>query len=319
MFSIITPIFDPLDRFVTAGALQRSLENVFALEGHLELILVNNNDVKSCPQVTRYLRSLASLRSETVKIIEPNKNLGTARGFNAGLSLAKPDSQYFVFMSQDTDIVDLKILTKIHQILRSHPTVGIAHPVSVYEDSMEYNYSRHYNRNAFIRMIGRQSSAECAEISQAKLNHILESVSHRKGVTAPLRSFPLTFAIIKREVIEDIGSFDEGVEMGCHENNDLTYRALLAGYMVARLNGVFVNHRRLYFRSLVVSGAGERNTLPHTEALKQSTAWWNKKWGRPYVELYTRWRRGPYLFTLMWPYFRLRRLGGLLKRALSHW
>ena len=99
MFSIIMPLLDPFDRLVPVSALQHSLKKVFALEGYFELILVNDNDIQSCPQLTNYLRTFTRLKNETVKVVEANENLGTARGFNAGLRVMKPDSQQFGFMS----------------------------------------------------------------------------------------------------------------------------------------------------------------------------------------------------------------------------
>jgi len=314
MFSIIVPIFDLFDRLVPSGAIQYALEKVLTLEEDFELIAVNNNPTNSCPQLTQYLRSLKKCHPEKVKLVEPDMNLGTARGFNAGLRVAQPNSEYLVFMSSDADIVDPKMLGKIYHILVDEPHVGIAHPISVYEDGEEYNFSSKYSSKAFVRMIRRQCSLKSTEISHAELQRILDVVSRRNGIKAPLPSFPLTFAVIKRRLINQIGSFDEGVELGCGEDNDLAYRTLLAGFLVARLDGVFVNHRRFLFHNLC---ARETNSLPHPEAIKQSRDWWKRKWGRPYIELYTRWRFGSFLFTIMLPYFWLRRFASFIKRMLK--
>jgi GT2 family glycosyltransferase len=316
MFSIIVPIYDPFDRFVPSGAIQQALEKALSLKGNYELIAVNNNPISSCPHLSQYLRSLASTHPERVKLVEPDANLGTARGFNAGMRIAEADSQYLVFMSSDTDIVDPEMLGKIQRVLDNEPSVGIAHPISVYEDSDEYNYSTSYSRRAFTNMIRQRVTPEDAEIPDVELQRFLDHVSGRDGIKTPLSSMPLTFAVITRNLINRIGAFDEGIEMICHENNDLAYRALLGGYKVARLNNVFVNHRRLLFRDLCLGEQQERTAMKHSEAIKQSTIWWNKKWGKPYIELYTRWRWGAFLFTLMRPYFWARRVGGFLKRSL---
>ena len=320
MFSIIVPVFDPFDRFVSFGAIKRTLGKVFTLEGNYELIVVNNNPIGISPHLTQYLIALVNSHPEKMKIVEPNTNLGTAQGFNAGLRVAQSDSQYLVFMSSDTDIVDKEMLKKIQQALESNPRVGIAHPFSVYEDSNEYNFSSKYNHKAFVQMIQQKLSSESAEIPDNEIQRILKDVSVREGIKAPLPTMPLTFAVITRKLIEHIGSFDEGVQMGCHENNDLSYRALLSGYTVARLNNVFVNHLRLLFHNLGASGAQQcyaSYAMPHLEPLKQSTVWWNKKWGKPYIELYTRWRWGLFVYIIMLPYFWLRRLGIFINGTLS--
>ena len=315
MFSVIMPVLDPFDRFVQAGAIQSTLDKALDMEGNFELIVVNNNSVDTSPQLTQYLKSLAGLYAGKIKIVEPGTNLGTARGFNAGLKVAQPDSEYLVFMSTDADIVDPAILVKIQEVMESHPRLGIAHPVSVFEDLDQYNFSSKYGIKTFRKMIRYPYLFESFEIPVGELNQILEDVSRRSGIKAPLPATPLTFAVYRREMITQIGSFDEGVEFGCYETDDLCYRALLNGYNVGRLNGIFVNHRRMYFRRLVIGGTREANALPHSKIIKQSAAWWNEKWGRPYPELYAQWRWGQPLFTLMLPYFWLRRVGSALKRA----
>jgi GT2 family glycosyltransferase len=318
VFSIIIPIIDPFDRFVTAGAIQSTLGKALALEGDFELIVVNNNPVSVCPQLTQYLRSLTRPNSEKVKVLEPGLNLGTARGFNAGLRAAQPQSQYLVFMSSDADIVDLLMLKKIQLTMDNNPNIGIAHPISVYEDSNAFNFSSRYSIQAFRRMIRQQYSLESADIPDRELQYILKVVSGRRGTKSPFPGTPLTFAVHRRTTLDCVGSFDEGVEWGCYEVSDLGLRTLLSGYDVARLNDVFVNHRRPYIRSLVVGGTPESLRLPHMDVIGQSAAWWNKKWGRPYTEIYAKWRYGSLLFTFMLPYFWARRLGGFLKRTVAY-
>lgn len=317
MFSIIIPVLDPFDLLVSSGAIQSSLGKAFALKGEYELIIVNNNPVGSCPQLTKYLRLLRTSYPEIVKLVEPDVNLGTARGFNAGLRFASANSEYLVFMSTDADIVDTLMLSKIKHIMDSQPSIGIAHPTSVFEDLESFNFSSKYGIKAFHRMILHKRPPAFTDIPNSELQQILEVVSLRKGIKAPLPGTPLTFAIYRQEMIKRIGSFDEGVEYGCYETYDLAYRALLSGYNVALLNGIFVNHRRFYIRNLVVGETPESKTLPHSEALKQSRPWWNKKWGRPYAELYAMWRWGHILYTLLLPYYWCRRVGTFVKRTIA--
>jgi GT2 family glycosyltransferase len=318
MFSIIVPILDPFDRFVKAGAIQSTLGKALALESDFELIVVNNNPINVCPELTKYLQSLARSHSGKVKVLEPGLNLGTARGFNAGVRMAKADSRYLVFMSSDTDIVDPLMLKKIQRTMNNDPHIGIAHPVSVYEDMNVFNFSSRYSVQTFHRMIRQKQSPESADIPVSELQNILEKISGRSGIKSPFPCTPLTFAVYRREAIDHVGLFDEGVEFGCYEVADLGLRTLFGGYSVVRLNDVFVNHRRMYIRSLVVEGTPESGTLPHSEAIKQSRAWWDRKWGKPYAEVYAKWRYGSFLFALMFPYFWARRIGGLLKRVLAY-
>ena len=317
MFSIIVPVLDPFDRLVQAGAVQCALSKALSMSGNFELIIVNNNQLISCGNLTQYLRSLADTYPNRIKLVEPNLNLGTSRGFNAGLRVAKAESRYLVFMSTDADIVDPLMLEKIQRKMDSEPTIGIAHPYSVFEDMDVFNVSSKYNSRAFRSMIRISPASEPDDISEEEIRKIIYSVSCQKGIRSPLPATPLTFAVYKREMINRIGSFDEGVEFGCYENLDLGIRALHSGYQVVRLNDIFVNHRRLHIRNLIVGGTKESKTLPHSDVIGQAQVWWDKKWGRPYREIYGRWRYGKYWFSLMLPYYIFRRKAGSLKKSFS--
>jgi GT2 family glycosyltransferase len=319
MFSIIVPVFDPFDRLVFAGAIQSALSKALALEGAFELIVVNNNPIAACPQLTGYLRSLAEATPERLRILEPNANLGTARGFNAGLRIARLDSRYVVFMSTDADIVDSLMLRKIQLELDNHPTVGIAHPFSVFEDMDAFNVSSKYSCRAFFAMLHVDRVLESTELAAGELKHIARLVSARKGIASPFPGTPLTFAVHRRDMFDRIGLFDEGVAFGCFENLDLGIRALYGGYDVVRLNAVFVNHRRLYVRKLIVGGTPEDCRLPHSDVIQQSKDWWDTKWRRPPNEVFAIWRWGPYLYAAMLPYFALRRLASYFKGLLARW
>ena len=314
MFSIIVPVLDPFDRLVQAGAIQSTLSKALAMFGDFEIIVVNNNQTTSCPQLTHYLRSLVDINQNRVKVVEQNYNSGTARGFNAGLRVAKSDSRYIVFMSTDADIVDPLMIEKIQWKLDNEPTVGIAHPYSVFEDMNVFNVSSKYNCRAFHSMIRSSLALEKHNISEEEIRGILNSVSCHKGIRSPLPATPLTFAVFKREMINRIGTFDEGVDFGCYENLDLGIRALHGGYQVVRLNDIFVNHRRIEFRNIIFGNTKEIKSLPHSDVIGQAQRWWDTKWGRPYLELYARWRYGKYVFPVMFPYYLFRRNVGSLKK-----
>jgi GT2 family glycosyltransferase len=314
LFSIILPIYDPHDRFVTSGAVQAALARLGTLRGHYELIIVNNNEPNSSPILTSYLRQLKIPRTSLI-VVEAGSNAGTARGFNLGMERASAESKYLVFMSHDADVVDPDLLLRIDTAMNAHPHVGVAHPMSVYEDAEPFNWSRLYSAATFRNVIRKRVSVEEAEVSEADLRDILRGVSQQRGVrTKLLRHVPLTFAVIRREVVRRIGGFDEGCRLGCGENNDFCYRTLQAGFTIGRINSAFVNHRRYYFRCLV--GAEHPEGISPL-AINQANEWWHTKYGRPYIEVYYRFLLGAYLFTLVSPLFYARRVAGSMLRALG--
>ncbi len=303
MFSIIIPVFDPLDKLVGANAIQNMLEKLLRLKGEYEVIFVNNNNVEKCHHLSEYLRSTVILYPHKIKLIEPNENLGTSRGFNAGLYLADLSARYFVFMSTDAEIVDVDMLSKIHHTMINNPKIAISHPISVFEDNNEYNYSDSYSARCYLKLSKNDNGGD---LSEQEKSSILNSMGKNRTVTTPLASFPLTFAVIKRVLVDEVGTFDEGVEKGCHENNDLAYRAMLHGYNVARINDVFINHRRKIFRDLTTDSC-TRTKRPHADAIIQSTDWWSNKWGKPYDELYAKLRFGTVSYLFL-PYFKTKHL-----------
>ena len=136
------------------------------------------------------------------------------------------------------------------------------------------------------------------------------------GVTTDFRSFPLTFAVLRRSALDEVGIFDERFTTVCHENDDLGFRMLRQGWKIGRLERVFVNHRRTLFRSLSAAAPLDASAVPHAEALRHSSHRWNEKWGKPYGEAYFEWRYGRRAMALMRPYFWLRRLASVCRRAL---
>jgi GT2 family glycosyltransferase len=310
----VVPIYDPRDRFVPSGALQQGLESVFRLEGNFELILVNNNRLEETPRLTGFLRSFAARRAERVRLVEPDRNAGTAGGFNAGFRIASPERPYLVFMSQDAELVDHSMLPKIEEDLRRRPRIGVAHPMSVFEDVDSFNVSRRFSVRRFYRR-ARVSDGH-GDLGPDEIHSVLSDLARRSGVATALRSFPLTFAILRRSALEEVGTFDERFGLGCHENDDLAFRMVRSGRWIGRLDRVFVNHRRVLFRRLSTADSPDADEVPHADALRESTRRWKEKWGRPYAEVYTEWRFGRGIMALMRPYFWLRRLAFVFWRGL---
>jgi GT2 family glycosyltransferase len=316
MFSIIIPLLDPQDRFASTGVLNLMRCRFDHLVGKFEVIIVSNNRNSSTPQLLRWLEQEQRRTDRTVKVVLPDCNLGTARGFNAGWRIADADSQYLVFMSSDADIVDPNMLQSVSTVMTTRPDIGIAHPYSIYEDSDKFNISRKYSVKKLRQMIREQRSSDAAELNATEIEVILRKISVTAQTCTPMCSTPLTFAIYRRAMLDELQGFDEGVQYGCYETEDLSFRALRAGYQVVRMNTMFINHRRLLVRGLVLESS-ERVAMPHRAIIAQSHAWWTRKWGRPYAEIYFQWRWGSLWFTIARPYFIARRIASMLKRRIG--
>jgi GT2 family glycosyltransferase len=312
MISIIAPIYDPNDSLVPMGVLPEMLEKIRRLEGEKELILVSNSP-KSL-KLREYIKNSVSEES-WCKGVFSTKNLGSARGFNAGLEVASEKSEIYIFMSADADIIDFKMLNKIQQAFEDHVNLGIVHPYSVFEDSNIYNVSRRLSYRTFLKGIKLGKKAFEMEPSEKELTNILLTLRPVGTIVrSPLKTFPLTFAAIAKKVILKVGSFDNQFLFTCGENNDLAFRALKAGFKVGRLGNTLVNHRRFTVRELTAKNESELQKLPHIGiAASQAADYWIEKYGRNYDEIYFEFCWGPFLSKVFYPYLLIKRIARNIK------
>jgi len=305
MFSFIIPAYDPTDKLVCTGVLPKLLHDLERLNGEKEIIVVNNNGTEA-GSLARFLEDESSIGR--IKLVSPGSNKGTAGGFNEGLRVAESTAEYHVFVSNDAQVVDNDMLAKIVTAFRNNPKLGIGHPFSVFEDNDEYNLSHEYGRKRFYRAVKNGVASGEIDLTDLEIESAVNIVARKSGVLYPLPSVPLTFCVISKTVIGCVGSFDEGVRFGCHENNDLCFRALKAGFQVGRINNVFVNHRRMLVRESAISDDSQKRKLPHINEIRQSSDWWMGKYKKNYAELYFEWRFGRLAGIVAAPIFALRRI-----------
>jgi N-acetylglucosaminyl-diphospho-decaprenol L-rhamnosyltransferase len=251
-FSIILVVYDPMDTFSCAAALPSTVGSLSSLDGLYELIIVNNHDPAQCPQTSAFLRSLARQRADT-KLVELAKNIGCGAGFNRGVSEAAPDSEAFVYLSCDAYILDALSLSRCEEIFATYPLISALHPVSIYEDMDEANYSREWNVAQFHRVMSNWSAGVSCCGSAAVRKDIIaisaEVLTRPLSLKRPVMMLPLTFYVVRRDVFERLGGFNEGFIAGW-ENIDFCLRALALGYQSAIVNNAFVYHRRDLFHAL---------------------------------------------------------------------
>ena len=285
IFSIILVVYDPWDNFSHPDALPKAIKSLDLLEGDFELIIVINDDIENCPKTTSFLRDLRD-EKPNIKLLELSKNLGCSGGFNRGVNLSDEDTEVIIYLSCDAFIVDPLVLTKISEVFQKYPIIAALHPVSIYEDSNEINFSKAYSRKKFqnqVEIMDYEASEELPDNSLDEILGISNSVKNRKCKPVyPLHSLPLTFYAVRRKVYELLGGFDEEFIAG-YENIDFALRALQKGHKSAILNNSFIFHRRLLFRFL--GQAGINQALLNT-AVKNGKPIWKKKWRQEPMDAY---------------------------------
>ncbi len=283
--SIVLVIYDPYDVYASSGALTEAVNSLDCLQGSPELILVNNNNPALVPKTSAYLREVAYGRAGT-RLVETGGNLGCSGGFNRGAELANAASRILIYMSGDAFVTDPAILWRFSEVFSRYSRIGLAHPMSIYEDHEEFNFSRQYSARAFF---ARAQYSDGANISLTQNNFSEEIARLTAAVTSrqfrvryPVISVPLTFLAIRRDLFDRLQGFDQGFLAG-GENLDFTLRALQSGYAAAVVTNSFVFHRRLLFRSL---GSAGKNHEAETAGRERFLAHWNSKWGRSPLDVY---------------------------------
>ena len=182
-----------------------------------EIIVVDNHSTDE---------SLAYLAPKfpQVKFIKNNTNSGFAKACNRGLQ--KANGEYILFLNPDTLVAEDSFL-KCIRFFQSHPGCG-AVGVKMIDGSGSFLKE---SKRAFpspltslFKLFGFSHIFPKSKVfSRYHLGHLEKERDHEVDVLAG------AFMMVKREVLEKVGSFDEAFFM-YGEDVDLSYRIQKAGY-----------------------------------------------------------------------------------------
>ncbi len=218
-----------------------------------ELILVDNGSHDGTPEYFRELRR----ENANVKVVLNAKNLGFGKGCNQGLAVANGD--YVCFLNNDT-LVTEGWLEHLQWWAELEPNVGVVGPVS--------------NRVAGIQRICPVSYDEDAMIPEAIADHGGLRDRHRaanRHESVFVNRIIGLCLLLKRELVERIGGFDTRYGTGNFEDDDLCFRARVAGYKVVIARDVFIHHYG--------SKSFEGNKVDYTATMERNMERFLKKWG----------------------------------------
>ncbi|MBI1976642.1 MAG: glycosyltransferase family 2 protein [Candidatus Omnitrophica bacterium] len=183
------------------------------------LILVDNgSDQKGVIEYLNAVRPDGPIKS--VVFLRNEEDLGFSRGMNRGLryALEHQPARHLCVISNDVVMTD-GWLSELIRIADRLPEIGLVNPVST-------NFG-FYPPN------------------ENKINeYALRLTRHEKGKWQELGSCIGFCFLIKREVLEGVGLFDEVYGMAYYEDADLSKRAQAAGYLCALAQGSYVYHEQ---------------------------------------------------------------------------
>jgi GT2 family glycosyltransferase len=177
-----------------------------------ELIVVDNGSVDGSKE---YLR-----KRDGLILVENEENRGFAGGCNQGIKLAK--GKYILLLNNDT-IVGPRWLENLIRAIESRSSIGIVGPKSNYVAGPQ-------QMDIKVRSLGE-----------------IEKYMDDFNKSDPGKWFPLIKLIgfcmlIKREVVREIGLFDESYRFGNFEDDDFCLRSRKAGYELLCAGDTFVFH-----------------------------------------------------------------------------
>lgn len=193
----------------------------------LEILVVDNHSTDDSVQ---YVRE----NFPKVRVVQNQENLGFAGGCNRGLRVVS--GNYVVILNNDTT-QEPDWLSILVRYMEAHPEVGIAQPkLKNALNPALFDYSGaaggYMDKYAFPFARGR----------------IFDSVEQDDGQydeSVPVFWASGTACILRREVLDEVGDFDE-IFFAHMEEIDLDWRAHLAGWDVAAVPEAVVYHHSGY-------------------------------------------------------------------------
>ncbi|PIQ89377.1 MAG: hypothetical protein COV72_03280 [Candidatus Omnitrophica bacterium CG11_big_fil_rev_8_21_14_0_20_42_13] len=202
------------------------------------LIIIDN---ASQPEARDYLAGLRE-KFKDLTIVRNEENLGYVKAVNQGIKLSS--SEFVCLLNNDT-IVCRGWLGEMLNIAVNNFQLGIINPSS---NTLAQALPKKYTLEAYA-----------------------ESLNIFKGQWAELGQCSGFCMLIRREVINKIGLFDETYEVGYFEESDYCRRAQRAGYQFARAKAAYVYH---------IERASFKNLSDKEKIFNKNRKLFESRWGR---------------------------------------
>jgi GT2 family glycosyltransferase/Flp pilus assembly protein TadD len=211
-----------------------------------ELILIDNGSTDATPEYSEEIQRRS--KAVSVKVIRNALNRGFPAGANQGLAAAR--GRYIVFLNNDVVVTAGWLERLIKCVLHRWPRVGLVGPVTNWPP------------------------AQSVPIDYQGLDGLDEfAARHRKknfGVSKEVELLVGYCLLARREVLDQIGGFDERFGPGYYDDKDLCQRARNAGYQLHLVLDTFVHH----FGGRTFKGLG----IDIVSQLQNNRALFNAKW-----------------------------------------
>lgn len=203
------------------------------------LILIDN---ASEEKTALFLKTFAQRYDTKVILIRNKTNLGFIKAVNHGLEQSKAD---FVCLLNNDTIVTEDWLEELIFVAAGNPKIGLVNPSST--------------------TLGQKTTLDKIDafaLSFKKYHGQFEEMAQASGFCM----------LIKREVIQKIGGFDEIYGLGNFEDTDYSRSAVKAGFLCVRAIASYVYHHE---------GTSFFSLKGYKDSFKKNQAVFYNRWGRP--------------------------------------
>ena len=170
------------------------------------LILVDNASEKDTEE---YLSKFASDNQDKTALIRNKENAGYIKAINQGLDIS--NAPYVCMMNNDT-LPAAGWLERMIEFAEAHPDVGLINP-------------------------------QCGGHDGASVDTHAKTLERYNGEYMEMNQCQGFCMLVKREVIDKIGSLDEAFGVGGYDDTDYSIRAHKAGYRSVAIRDSYVYHR----------------------------------------------------------------------------
>ncbi len=240
--SIIVLTYNNLE--LTRACLNSLME--FTNYPNWELVIVDNASTDRSPD---FLQKFAEGK-DNVKLILNEENVGFAAGNNIGIK--NSTGEYFVLLNNDTFVTRGWLWGLIRYFLKDN-TLGLLGPVTN-NIGNEAKIDIHYNNMEEMAVLSRKYTSEHSR--QLLYNNTIAFFC----------------AVIRRQVIEEIGVLDEAFGCGFFEDDDYCQRAKNAGFKIAIADDVYIHHH-------LSASFSQLKEETRKELFDKNKAIYEEKWG----------------------------------------
>jgi GT2 family glycosyltransferase len=215
-----------------------------------EVILVDNGSTDDTPAFLEAFRQRPG--PARVEVLRHETNLGFPAGCNRAAGRAR--GHYVVFLNNDTVLTPGWLEGLVRRALDDWPEVGLVGPVT-----------------------NGAPPPQGIRVPYQELDGLDVFAAQRRafaGQTLSVRRLTGFCLLVRRDVLERIGPFDERFDMGFFEDDDLCVRAREAGFRLVVAQDVYVHH----FGSRTVHALG----IEPRQALMENFRRFKEKWGQEY-------------------------------------